>query len=255
MYRFVAQLLEPYTFFMLGLLGTTIWTWRTQHPRSRPIITTSILLGILLVLSTPVVGYWALGSLEWSYPPTSDVPAMNDTIVVLSAGVLIDDDTGKQLRLGDATLNRCLHAARLYRKAGGCRMILSGGAIDPSIPGPTFAAAMRAFMLEMGVRPEDIIVEDKSATTYENARYSKPLLQDVGKSQTWLVTEAAHMYRSERCFRAQGMSVIPAACDHHVWRRRFSACSLLPCSKAIAEVGRAAYEWTGFLWYLVRGRI
>src|SRR6266480_3533880 len=117
MYAFIVQLLEPYTFLLVGLSTAMACAWRAQRPRGRALRLASVLLTFLLLLSTPVAGHLALGSLEWSYPRTTAVPEPNDTIVVLSANVVVEDDAGRQFRLGQATYERCHYAAKLYRQA------------------------------------------------------------------------------------------------------------------------------------------
>jgi len=175
--------------------------------------------------------------------------------VVLSANIVVEDDAGRQVRLGQATYERCHYAARLYRQAGRCRVVLSGGKVDWSARGPTFAAAMRDFMIEVGVRPDDLILEEKSSTTFENAAFSKPLLGDLAGVRVFLVTDASHMGRSQRCFRAQGVDVIPAPCNHHALNWEFAPTNFVPAASGILAVDTAAHEWLGCVWYRLRGRI
>lgn len=255
MYRLVVQLLEPYTFLMVTLLLTTAVAWKKQRPRSRPLTASLVLLVLLWVLSTPLAGYFALGFIESGYPPGKTIPAPTDTIVVLAADMVLDDETGLEARLGNSTLQRCLHAAKLYRKAGGCRLILSGGKVDLSRPGPPLAEAMRDFLVELGLDPAQLVLEDKSTTTFENARFSKPLVEEQSGHRVFLVTEAMHMFRAERCFRKQGIEVIPAPCDHHAREHFVTILSVLPTSGGISGVGTATHEAIGLIWYRLRGRI
>lgn len=255
MYEVFGLLFEPYTALLMSIAVTTVWAWRRQRPRSRTLLAANILLGLLLVLSTRAAGYFAQGSLEWSYSPRDDAPLPNDMIVVLGGGQIVDDDAGHQVRLADSTFQRCHYAAQMYKRAGGCRMILCGGKIDDSIPGPSLAETMRAFMVEIGVPAHDLRLESRSRSTYENALYAKPLLENRGDSRVWLVTEALHMNRSERCFRALGVSTRPAPCDYHAGRKVFAPTSFVPSSSGISGVGRATHEWLGLIWYRLKGRI
>jgi uncharacterized SAM-binding protein YcdF (DUF218 family) len=256
MYPLMVQLLEPYTLLLMSSTVATACAWRGQRPRSRPLKTATALLGLLALLSTPLAGYLAQGSLEWSYPPTSEIPAAADTIVVLAGGLVVDDDAGTQVRLSDSTLQRCVAARRLYRRAGGCRLVLCGGKVDWSTPGPTLAVAMRDFLTEAGARPDDLVLEEKSSTTYENALFSKALLNSAGRegARIWLVTEATHMRRAMGCFRTLGIECTPAPCDHHAWREEFSILSVIPCARGVSRVAQAAHEWMGLFWYRLRGR-
>jgi uncharacterized SAM-binding protein YcdF (DUF218 family) len=257
MYALVVQLLEPYTLLFLGLVAATVCAWRRPPPRSRSLKAATILLGLLGLISMPLAGYVAQGSLEWSYPPGKVDASSDDTLVVLAGGLVVDDSEGTQYRLSDSTLQRCVWALRAYRDAGGCRMVLCGGKVDQTTPGPTLAAAMRDFLVEAGVRPDDLILEDKSRTTYENALFCKERIggENAPEGRIWLVTEAIHMRRAERCFRARGIDVVSAPCDHHAWREDFTAASVIPSARGISRVTTAAHEWLGILWYWLRGRM
>lgn len=255
MYSLVAQLLDPFTFASVCLAGAMIWTWRTQKPRSRALVVAIIVSALLLAVSTPLAGRLAQGSLESAYPRVSLNLTPEDTLVVLSGGMIVEDDEGKEVRLASDTLQRCHHAAKLYHKAGGCRVLLTGGKVDWSEPGPTLSAAMRDCMLTLGVRPDDVVLEEQSSTTYENALYSKPLLDSASSGRIYLVTEAIHMFRSERCFRALGVAVTPAPCDHHLGRQGITPLTFIPASRGAMGVSRAAHEWLGCVWYWLRGRI
>ncbi len=255
MYRFLVHLLEPYTFLILCLIAATVWAWRRQRPRTRPLIATTILIALLVILSLPVTGFLAMRTLEASYPPNDRVPARGDTLLVLSAGLVLEDAAGGHARLDHESMVRCLHAVELYQRAGGCRMLLSGGKGDWTVPGPTLAATMRDFVVALGVRPDDIVLEEKSSTTYENAVNSRALLNEDPDERVWLVTEASHINRAERCFRKLGVVVTPAPCDHQTAFWKFSVLAFLPSEGGLSQITRASHEWLGRAWYRLRGRI
>jgi len=255
MYEFVRRLLEPYTFLSICLLASVAWMWRRQRPRSRSLVVLALASVCLALLSLPVTGFLALWSLESAYPPANETPAPGDTLVVLSAGIILDDRDGVRVHLDPTSLERCWHAAQLYRRAGRCRVLLSGGKTDLSVPGPTLAEAMQAVMTEMGVQPQDIVLENRSATTYENALYSQALLDDGSDGRIWLVTSAAHMARAAGCFRKQGVAVTPAPCDHRTVVWQLSLTQFVPALGGLAQFTSAVHEWQGYLWYRLRGRI
>jgi len=254
MYEILIHLVEPYTLLLLCLTAALVWACRRQRPRSAALVTSTVLVGCLVVLSLPVTGHLAMRSLESAYPPSDDVPGPDDTLVVLSCELVLEKLHPVQVRLGYESAARCLHAVRLYKRAGRCRIVLSGGKID-SGPSPALARAMQRFVVELGIRPEDILLEDKSSTTYENALYSKALLKDEADRRIWLVTAASHMNRAERCFRKQGFIVTPAPCDHQAAVWRFSPFDYVPSSGGLEMVTRAAHEWQGRIWYRLRGKI
>ena len=65
---------------------------------------------------------------------------------------------------------------------------------------------MRDFLVSQGVPQDRVIVEDRSTSTRENARYTKELLSGMAAGPAWpvLLTSDYHMFRAERVFRKTG---------------------------------------------------
>ncbi len=252
MYNLATQILQPYTLMLLGLAAAAGWAWRRKNTRCPALSLAGIILGLLLFLSTPLAGFLALRSVEGSSLPADVVPQPQDTIVVLSGSLQCVDDVGEQVCVGQETMFRCYHAARLYRRAGRCRMLLTGGKVDSLESGPTLAAAMRDFLLELGIKREDMILEEQSSTTFENASLSKNHLDSTKDASIFLVTDAAHMPRAVYCFETQGVNVIPAPCNYRTRRPQLSAQFFLPSTKGMDAVNDATHEWLGLLWYRLR---
>lgn len=254
-YRFIVALLQPFPLLYLITLVALVRLWRRRAGNRRPLLWAIVPFGILGLVSLPVVGHLALGSLEWRYAPQDETPDDAGAIVVLSGYVRPPSDTVPEAELGSDTLLRCLHAAKLYR-ARPCLIVLSGGKVDPSTPGPTLAQAMHDFLIGQGVRESDLLVEDRSRTTYENAACTGDLLSRRGIENIVVVTSASHMRRGEGCFRALGFKVTPSACDYHTAAFPWSLSGfVLPNPHAAAGVELAVHEWLGIAWYWLHGRI
>src|SRR4029453_9485589 len=159
MYRIITLLLAPYTFLLLSLLGVLAWAYWKRRQRQRSIGIALALVVLLIVLSLPVTGYWVNGSLEGLYPPSDAVPAHDDTLVVLAGSAEFDDNLSTKVRLATTTLSRCLHAYQVYECAGGCRVVVSGGALAFSRRDLTVAEGMRVFLVRLGVPPADVTLE------------------------------------------------------------------------------------------------
>lgn len=254
-YRLVAGLLEPLTLlWLLTAIGVaSLWRRPRQKPGRLTLATVGLL--ILSVACTRACAYLALGSLEWPYPPRFDRPEDLQAIVVLSGYVRPPDDVWPEAELGADTLRRCLHAARLYRQGNPCRVVVSGGAGDPPRPGPTSAEAMAGFLRGQGVAASDLILEGRSTSTYENAVHTSSLLRERGIDKVLLVTDAAHLLRAQRCFRAQGIETIPSGCRYRARGLTWSPLHFLPSPNAAVETRHALHEWVGMLWYWLHGRI
>ena len=253
--RFTVALVQPFPLLFWLTLVALLRLWRRYRAIRRQLLLAIVPLAILGFASLPVVGHLALGSLEWRYPPQNAVPDDVGAIVVLSGSVRPPSDVVPEVEMGPDTLLRCLHAADLY-KAKPRLLLVSGGRVDPSTPGPTLARAMHDFLLGQGVREEDLLVEERSTTTYENALLCADLLSQRGIDKIVLVTSASHMQRGRRCFLALGFQVTPSACDYHAtWFARALANFLLPNPRAASQSEMAVHEWLGLLWYWLTGRI
>jgi uncharacterized SAM-binding protein YcdF (DUF218 family) len=248
MYRFVVDLLQPYPllYLLTGLAIANLWRKRRES-RGRLAVVTLAFVALALP-SIPAVCHLALGSLEWQYPPAEQKPAGVQAIVVLAAG-------WGAAELDEDSIRRCRHAARLYHQGGPCPVLVSGGKVDPESPAPPCAELMRDFLVQLGVRPPDIIVEDTSRTTYENAVESVKLLRRHRLHRAVLITDAADMFRAIACFRKQGVEVAPSACHYRATRLEGSYLDFLPSPVAGCGCQRAWHEWLGAGWYWLWGRI
>ena len=165
------------------------------------------------------------------------------------------DDTVPEAELGAETLLRCVYAARLYYQGKPRLIVVSGGKVDASIPGPTLAQAMGDFLVGQGIKETDLLAEDQSSTTYENAVLTGKTLFRRGIRQIVLVTSAVDMRRAEGCFRALGFHVTPFACVYRATRKTWLLSDILPDPDAASAVHRAAHEWLGIVWYWFHGRL
>jgi uncharacterized SAM-binding protein YcdF (DUF218 family) len=254
-YRFVVDLVEPLTLGFLCLFVATALLWRRRCGRRRRLAWMSVFLALVALSCTNLVGYPAAGSLEWMYSADAAWPDRAEAIVVLGSGIRLDGGDKGEAVLDSDSMFRCLRAIEVYRQAGPCPIVVSGGKISPNVPGPPQAEVMRDFLVKLGVAPSDVVVENASRTTYENAIMSRKLLKEMDIDRIVLVTDATHMYRSARCFRALGVNVTPAVCNCRAVTFQWGPSTFLPSSGAAHKVETACHEWVGIAWYWLRGRI
>ena len=70
------------------------------------------------------------------------------------------------------------------------------------------ATAARELLVELGVDPDRIIVEDKSRNTDENAQFTAAIVRPEPKQRWLLVTSALHMPRAIGVFEKAGIDVV-----------------------------------------------
>jgi uncharacterized SAM-binding protein YcdF (DUF218 family) len=246
-------LLDPYRslFLLLGIGIALLWR-RRRVPTGRLLLAT-IAFAALVAISTPAIAYLSLGSLEWRYPPVDRRPDDAEAIVVLGGGMTSPDSTRLHAEMNADSLFRCLHGVEVYRAGKACPVFVCGGRIVPGPSAPPLAWLMRDFLRDQGIEEDDIIVEDRSRTTHENAVECGKLLAERGIRKVVLVTDAVHMFRALRSFRKQGISAIPSACSHDATEFEWTVWDFLPSAGAVQDHRRTFHEWLGSAWYWVRG--
>jgi uncharacterized SAM-binding protein YcdF (DUF218 family) len=253
-YFFLTGLLQPYRLCVLLTAAGLAYAWYTAPGARRRLLWFALPFAGLTLLSLPVLSYLAMGSLEWQYPPLRQPPAYIEALVVLGGGIRPADAVRPRAEPTEDTVYRCLCAAELYRAAGGCPVVVSGGRMTGSSE-PSCAEVMRDFLTQLGVSSADISTEGESQTTYENAADSRKLLEARGVRRIVLVTDAVHSFRAERCFRKQGLEVVPAPCNYRATSFNWSALQFVPEPYAALRSAEAFHEWVGTLWYWLTGRI
>jgi uncharacterized SAM-binding protein YcdF (DUF218 family) len=255
MYSLANTVLQPYTLLLLAASAAlaNLWLRRRETRRRLWLLTAPWLL--LMAISLPAVSHLAFGSLEWSYGPLSRLPRDSQAIVVLSGGLIPTDEYQLQPMLAEDSLMRCLHAVELYRTSGPCPIVLSGGIVRKEDGPKPLAELMQEFMIRQGAAPDDLIVEDRSTTTYENAVECRKLLGERGIDRITLVTEAFHMHRAARCFSKAGFEVTPAPCRFRASRYDHELRTYLPSAGAARGMQTVVHEWLGLAWYWWQGRI
>ncbi len=121
---------------------------------------------------------------------------------------------------GGETTSRTLGAIKLYDEGYAPVIIFSGAASDPA--SVSNAAAMRKIAIQAGVPASDILIEEDSADTYENAQNTARIIKGRAISSIILVTSPYHQRRASIEFtRALGkdIKVIDHSTSDENWRR------------------------------------
>jgi len=203
--------------------------------------------------SIPAVSQLALGTLEWSYPPLEHQPEDVQAIVVLAGSVYPADAVRRQPELGEDTLYRCLKAAQYYHTGTPCLVLVSGGTVEAG--GPLCAPLMGDFLIRLGVAASDVLIEDRSRTTWENAVESRKLLEQRGIRKVVLITDASHLRRAVGCFRKQGLDPVACGCRYRATSFPGKLFDFLPNPSGGKGMQVAWHEWLGLGWYWLQDRI
>lgn len=141
-----------------------------------------------------------------------------DVIVLLGGGVYdkVPDLSGMGVPSGEA-MARVIAAVRLQRQLK-VPVIVSGGKVFKHINSE--ADILKRILVDLGVPYDQIITEDSSRDTLENAKFSKKICEEKGFNRPILLTSAFHLKRAELSFRKAGQQVIPFPAAFKSWKPR-----------------------------------
>lgn len=153
--------------------------------------------------------------------------------------------------------NRFLNAYQLYKTGKVKKLLLTGGTGDILQKNPSEAEEVQKFLLDVGVPASDIIIESKSRNTWENAIFTKQVLDDKHPNETYLlITSAWHIRRSIRCFEKAGVEFVPFSVDFLSERDRWAPeNSLIPDRTGFYLWEMLIKEWVGCIMYKLQGYI
>lgn len=189
-----------------------------------------------------------MNSLE-VYPMASRPEWKKSNAIVLLGGGFSHWPEAKTFKTSPLALSRVFETARLYllciRQADRyCKIITSAG--DVNGMGISEAKVMQNELMVFGIPEKDIILEEKSRNTFENAMFSAPLIKSHGFEHVLVVTSGFHMYRSMILFNHAKLNVIPAPAD-----KTDLSFSILPKAGNIYWTEIALHEFGGRLKFYV----
>ncbi len=202
---------------------------------------------LLYLLSLPILSHYLITQLE---QPTHAPQAIKNAsaIIVLGGGrSFASPEFNGNDAVSVATLPRLRYAAQLHRQSG-LPLLTTGGAPDG---GGAPEGALMADSLDQDFGVSVRWVEDASANTYENARFSYALLANTHITTVYLVTHAWHMPRAQRTFEAAGFVVIPAPVAFTT-RNQITILDFMPSGGALRDSAIFSHEIIGALWYRMR---
>ena len=206
-----------------------------------------------LVLSTPAGAGLLAWSLRGPYRPltSADQARGARVVVVLGSGSVNLRSAGRQL--SQVTMEgglRVLEAARLFELLDGPLVIASGGVTEHDALAAPESLALRRALVDVGVRPDRILLESESKNTRDEVIVIKRMLAERRVTDFVLVTSPLHMRRSMLAFEQQGMHPIPSP-SQLVPARSRAGNPLLPSDLWLQISDSSLYEWLarGYYWW------
>jgi uncharacterized SAM-binding protein YcdF (DUF218 family) len=251
--KLVGPLLFPQSLCLELMVLGVLLLWFGARKNLGKILTSTAAAGFL-VLNYPILWAGVASAVENTYPPLNlertDLANVR-WVVVLGGGGRSGDGLPATAEVSQTTLMRLVEGHRVRKTLPHTKLLLSGGSVFSS---DSDAILMRAAVEILGVRPEDVVLDDQSRDTEEQ---SLAISRIVKNDRFILVTSALHMPRAMVLFLRLGVTPIPAPTDFQTRRSEssvFGPADLQPNSSGPAQADSLARECLGILWSKLRGR-
>jgi uncharacterized SAM-binding protein YcdF (DUF218 family) len=247
--KILPNFVYPVSLLFIALLGILIFYQRRQARR--------VLLGVMVVfygLSIPVTATSLMRWLEGPYRTPGDLRQKYDTIIVLSGMLHLQQSQPGRLEFNDA-VDRVLTGVALLKQGRGETLLLAGGSGMLLQQDISEAVLLRDFVIELGLQPQQILLDTTSRNTYENAVNSAAIVRAHHYQHVLLVTSAAHMRRSLAAFHQQGISPDPYPVDIRTGELEITPFSFIPSADSLAGTTEVIREVFGLVAYRLQGYI
>jgi uncharacterized SAM-binding protein YcdF (DUF218 family) len=239
-------LLIPFTWIMLLLF----WIYFTKSAKLKRKLTI-LTISISIIFSNPWL--YKEVTLTWQASKKNLSTSEQYEAGILLTG-MVQFDKYNEGYFGAAS-DRFIQAANLYHTGRIKKILVTGGSGSLLYDYPAEAEYLKKALVNNAIPEKDIIVEPLSRNTYENAIFSKKIIDSLQlKPPFLLITSATHMPRSSAVFKKTGIQFIAYPCDYKVVKDKFSFDDMLmPDAKLLKNwsellkeiIGLAAYKLTG----------
>ena len=248
--QFLSFLAMPLTLVLLLLVIAIIFTPKS---RGRKILGIGVL--ILVFFSNPFLSNLALIAWEPPYKSFEEIP--NREFGIVLTGVTNLNKTATDRTFFSKGADRITQALQLYRMGKIKKILITGGqGLNPTNP-YSEAELLKRFLIMTGMPDTDILIEEKSVNTRENALFTKEFLKKNGiaiDQEFVLITSAFHMHRSKKCFDKVGLKTIPFPVDYYSHDLKYDLPELLyPRPEALVNWQVLIKEWIGLVVYRLVG--
>ena len=250
--KMLGAVFQPVNFLALAF-GCGLLLWLLGWPRAGRGVIGVTTVTFLICCFTPLSSV-LLRVLEDRFPnPPPDLPAPAGIIVL--GGAMNEE---MSLARGEFSMSpaasRMTAGAALARRFPAARLVFTGGSADLRQPGNDEAHGARRLWLSLGLPEARMSFEAKSRNTFENALFTRDLVQPKPGEVWLLVTSAWHMPRSVGIFRQAGFAVTAYLTDYRTFGDardwRFSTNGL----DALQRLDTALHEWVGLVAYALTGK-
>lgn len=245
--KILSIFLHPFSWIVVLLIAAIIV--RNSKAKNRLLI---IAVCIIFFFSNSFI-FHGINKL-WEYPPVSKSDLRNHYDAAIVLGGMISYDKESDMVAFQENIDRLLASVPMLHNGRVDKIFFSGGSgslVDDELE----SEVAKEWLMEIGIPEEDILIENQSRNTYENAIYSTEKLQRRYMNGNFiLITSAIHMRRSKACFEKAGLDVDVYPVDYMSSRSTYYFDDyFIPKSSILGSWRQLLHEWVGYLVYKVKG--
>ena len=236
-------------FWIGALLLWSIFSKNEKKKRKLLIISVVALLFFSnRIIADRVMELWELPFSEKNYHKNYDV-------AIVLGGLSSYSPVSKHIEWREGS-DRLQYPLEMYGQKKVKKILISGGSGSLAAPDKREALFLKQFLLDVGVRSQDIIIEKNSRNTHENAVFSKQILDSLGLSDTkiLLVTSSYHMRRARACFKKEDLNFDILPVDFTAGTSIYYADQyIIPDGEALKIWNTLLKELVGYMVYSIKG--
>jgi len=152
--------------------------------------------------------------------------------------------------------DRLFQTIPLYFNGRVKKILISGGSGSISKPHHREAIYIKKYLKSIAIPDSCVLIENESKNTYENAVFTKHILDSMHfKGSILLVTSSFHMRRSLAIFNKAGYkNITPYVTNKFTGKRKFEFdYCFIPNAEAIVTFNIIMHEIIGYATYKIKG--
>ena len=250
-YKIIMNLLLSNMFFIAIILVAIILL--IKNKKKLATILLIILALMMYFLSISPVANFIAKSLESKFLPiTKNQVLSHKALILLGGGIQNFKLNNKNYTDVPITAyRRIIEVVRVFYLAKQnhilYKIFVTGGEVFQKIIPE--ALLYKEVLMNLGVPSKDIVIETKSKTTYENAKFLSQILKEHKYKAYLLVTSAFQMKRAVYCFKKFNINIVP---DPVGYMQNKETLFFIPQFKNLEKFSTVLWEDIGMLYYRIR---
>jgi len=246
--KFLNWFVYPLSLLFLGPFVILVF-YRRRYTRWGLAFVLLLLYGMSTMITVRPLMRWLEGP-----RPTPELRQHYDVAIVL-AGMMDLRKSRPGHPKFTSQVERILEGIDLVKRGIADKLLIVGGNGDPFNQHVSEARLLRTFALEFGLHEEQVLAEEVSRNTYENAVNAGQIIQAGNYRQLVLITSAFHMYRAMAAFHKQQLFPEPYPVNCHSSRERIHLFDFVPSVGALSMTIVVVHEMIGMVMYRLQGYI